>query len=118
MTATLVLSCAPINPTMSTMTDSLSTILEQLASEAGAESRKTGGSVEYTNTGNVFAVSDSGGVELRLLADIAEAARRTPDTSESARGDDWVRFTPREWDDHARDRLEAWFRVAWRFAGH
>jgi hypothetical protein len=99
------------------MTDPPSTILDELASESGAESRRAGGSVEYTNSGQVFAVSEGVGVELRLLADIAEAARRTPDTHASSRGDDWVRFTPQEWDDHARDRLEAWFRVAWRFAG-
>lgn len=91
--------------------------LKVLASEAGAESRKAGDSVEYTNEGHVFAVADSTGVELCLLGDIAEAAKRTPDTDDSTRGDDWVRFTPREWDDHSRNRLEAWFRVAWRLAG-
>ena len=29
---------------------------------------------------------------------------------------EWVRFFPSDWDDYARDRLDAWFRVAWRFA--
>ena len=56
-------------------------------------------------------------VELRLGEEIAEAAMRTPDTGPSGRGVDWIRFAPREWDEHAFDRLEAWFLVAWRFAG-
>jgi hypothetical protein len=55
-------------------------------------------------------------IELRLGAEIADAARRTPDTSASTRGDDWVRFAPSEWDEHACDRLRAWFLVAWRLA--
>ena len=56
-------------------------------------------------------------IEIRLGQEIAEAARRTPDTHPSSRGDAWVRFAPREWDEHAADRLEAWFRVAWRMTG-
>ena len=72
---------------------------------------------EYSRSGAVFAVHPSADViELRLGPDIAEAARRTPDTAASARGEDWVRFAPREWDEHAFDRLGAWFRVAWRLA--
>ncbi|MDP8904309.1 MAG: hypothetical protein M3N29_03175 [Chloroflexota bacterium] len=75
------------------------------------------GRVEYVRNGVVFAVCPStDSVELRLGAEIAEAARRTPDTSGSSRGADWVRFSPKEWDDHATDRLDAWFRVAWRYA--
>ena len=56
-------------------------------------------------------------MELRLGDEIAEAAMGTPDTGPSSRGPAWVRFSPAEWDDHAFDRLEAWFRVAWRLAG-
>ena len=57
--------------------------------------------------------------ELRLGNEITEAALRTPDTRPSTRGSAWVRFAPSDWDDMAFDRLEAWFRVAWRLAaGH
>ena len=73
---------------------------------------------EYERDGHLFAARpDEHTVELRIGAEIAEAARRTPDTTTSDRGDDWIRFAPREWDKHATDRLEAWFRVAWRAAG-
>jgi len=42
---------------------------------------------EYSRSGTVFAVHPSADViELRLGPDIAEAARRTPDTAASARG--------------------------------
>lgn len=72
---------------------------------------------EYKRNGVTFcARTDADAFELRLGPDIAEAARRTPDTQASSRGNDWVRFAPSAWDDHARDRLEAWFRVAWRSA--
>ena len=73
---------------------------------------------EYTRGEAVFAAHPAPDVvELRLGEEIADAALRTPDTSSSARGHAWVRFAPRVWDDHAQDRLEAWFRVAWRLAG-
>lgn len=74
-------------------------------------------SVEYRRSQHAFAVASGDSVDLRLGAEIAEAARRTPDAHGSSRGDDWVRFTPHVWDQHASDRLEAWFRVAWRLAG-
>jgi hypothetical protein len=74
---------------------------------------------EFARGGTTFAARPAADViELRLGPEIAEAARRTPDTHPSQRGDDWVRFAPRDWDKHAADRLEAWFRVAWRLAGH
>lgn len=73
---------------------------------------------EYMRNGVVFAGRPGPNeMEFRLGEEIGEAARRTPDTSVSTRGEAWVRFSPSEWDEHARDRLEAWFRVAWRFAG-
>ncbi|MBI3751644.1 MAG: hypothetical protein HY263_08335 [Chloroflexi bacterium] len=55
-------------------------------------------------------------MELRLDPAIARAATRTPDTAPSDRGPEWVRFAPRELDDHAVDRLEAWFAFARRRA--
>jgi hypothetical protein len=72
---------------------------------------------EYSRSGAVFAVHPSANVvELRLGPEIGEAAQRTPDTSPSSRGEAWVRFEPRAWDDHAQDRLDAWFRVACKLA--
>lgn len=72
---------------------------------------------EYARDGVAFAHRTAEEViELRLGAEIAEAAMRTPDTRPSNRGGGWIRFAPKAWDDHARDRLEAWFRVAWRLA--
>ncbi len=72
---------------------------------------------EYARGNVTFAARPADDVvELRLGDEISEAAMRTPDTGPSARGPAWVRFAPREWDDHAFDRLEAWFLVAWRFA--
>ncbi len=92
-------------------------LLDRLAAEAGEVEEMHGeGWRTYARAGTPFAAADATAIELRLGAEIAEAARRTPDTHDSERGDDWVRFAPREWDDHAGDRLEAWFRVAWRAA--
>lgn len=99
------------------MTDQLSATLEELATASGDVSvRSRGATTDYARGSRPFAVRDGDAIDLRLMAEIAEAARRTPDTHASSRGDDWVRFSPKDWDDHARDRLEAWFRVAWRFA--
>ena len=90
--------------------------LAELAAEA--EDVRTTDKHEYSRSGTVFAVNPSAGViELRLGPEIGEAAARTADTTVSTRGDAWIRFAPREWDDHARDRLDAWFRVACKLAG-
>jgi hypothetical protein len=65
-----------------------------------------------------FAVLDEAGntVDLRLDPAVARAATRTPDTVPSDHGPEWVRFAPAELDDHAVDRLEAWFAFAARHA--
>jgi hypothetical protein len=71
---------------------------------------------EYARDGVVFAVRPSAGaMDLHLGPDIAEAAMRTPHTSPSPRGEDWVRLETPDWS-AASDRLEAWYRVAWRLA--
>lgn len=95
---------------------SLEARLAELASEA--EDVRTTDKHEYSRSGTVFAVNPSAGVvELRLGPEIGEAAARTADATVSSRGEDWIRFAPRDWDDHARDRLDAWFRVASKLAG-
>jgi hypothetical protein len=48
---------------------------------------------------------------------VAAAAQRTPDTSSSTRGPDWVRFSPTDVDGHAVDRAVAWLGSAARRAG-
>ena len=63
-----------------------------------------------------FASIGPAGVELRLSPRVAAAAVATPDTEPSARGPEWVSFRPPELDEHALDRLEAWFELAWRHA--
>jgi hypothetical protein len=94
--------------------------LGSLLAEAGdvtAQGERPG-PFEYARGGVVFAAwPHSSAIELRLGDEIGEAAMRTPSTGPSARGADWITFAPPEWDQHATDRLEAWFRVAWRFAG-
>jgi hypothetical protein len=96
----------------------LAALVDELAADAGdVTPTDTPAGREYARGGTTFAVLAGAAVELRLEPDIAEAARRTPDTGTSARGEDWVRFAPPGWDKHAEDRLEAWFRVAWRSAG-
>ena len=63
-----------------------------------------------------FAVLGTSGIEIRLETAIAGAASRTPDTAPSPRGREWVRFSPRELDPHAIDRLRAWLELAHRLA--
>ena len=43
---------------------------------------------------------------------------RTPTIARdsAARGNDWISFTPKAWDDMSVDRLHAWFRVASKLA--
>ena len=70
---------------------------------------------EYSHNGTAFAHrTGEDSIDLRLGAEIGEAALRTPDTHPSSRGSDWISFTPKAWDDMSVDRLKAWFRVAWR----
>jgi hypothetical protein len=66
--------------------------------------------------GNRFAILEGDAMELHLDEPVARAATRTPDTAPSHRGLDWVRFAPAALDDHAVDRLDAWFRFAYRRA--
>ena len=65
---------------------------------------------------SVFATLDGNRAEFRLDPQVAAAALRTPDTSPSPRGADWIGFAPPVLDDHAVDRAEAWFLSAQRRA--
>jgi len=74
------------------------------------------GSTAWTRAGVRFAVLRSTSVDLRVGALIGAAAVRTPDTSASDLGPDWVSFAPSGLDPHALDRLGAWFAAACRRA--
>jgi hypothetical protein len=63
-----------------------------------------------------FATLRGDQAEFRLDPLVARAALRTPDTTPSARGPEWVAFAPGELDDAAIDRAEAWFLSAYRHA--
>jgi hypothetical protein len=98
--------------------ETLAAHLTRLAAELGEVQQTTAnGGIEYLRAGRLFAVARGERVEIRLRPDIADAARRTPDTAVSLRGDEWVDFAPESWDEGAIDRLDAWVRVAWRAAG-
>jgi hypothetical protein len=93
---------------------SLDDVIRDLVAETPDVKSRDG---EYSR-GNVvfFARPRPGAVELRLGPEIAEAAMNTPNAAVSARGPEWVLLEPKSWTD-ASDRLEAWYRVAWRLAG-
>jgi hypothetical protein len=99
-----------------------SSTLEQQVADLAADlpevATAPGGAGRSWSRGPVeFAVVGPFGVEIRLDRQVAAAAIRTPDTTISARGPDWVRFNPRELDAHALDRLGAWLELAHRRAG-
>lgn len=92
-----------------------------LAAELTAELGETtaegeGGVVSYRRAGRVFARVSADAVDVRLPADIAEAALHTPDTVALPGEPGWLRFEPRAHERHVSDRAEAWFRTAWRHA--
>jgi hypothetical protein len=102
-------SDAAASPTA--LDDVLAELLDQIADVTVQTDR------EYAHQGVVFAARPADDtVELRLGEDIVDAAMRTPDTTPSERGGEWLRFRPRELDAHAIDRLKAWFLVAYRQA--
>ena len=104
------------------MTDETAPSLEQVVAEAAAEleaveeAATPGGGVEWSIDAIVFAAVNGGRAEFRLDPMVAAAALRTPDTSPSPRGGDWVAFGPPELDRHAIDRATAWLASAWRRA--
>jgi hypothetical protein len=70
----------------------------------------------YARIGRPFALVSEAALEVRLEPFVAQAALRTPDTTPSDRGPDWVRFSPRALDRFAADRATAWIEHAWRHA--
>lgn len=92
----------------------LANALAAVAERIGVVATISGPATTWTRVDRAFATLAEGVLEVRLDGPIATAARRTPDASASPRGPEWVRFAPRELDDMALDRAEAWFEAAWR----
>ncbi len=91
--------------------------VEALAGAMPGTSRtEANGTVTWSIGGVAFATLTGDTVELRLDQPVARAATRTPDTTPSRRGQEWIRFAPSELDGPAVDRLEAWFAFARRRA--
>jgi hypothetical protein len=77
------------------------------------------GPVTYAVGGRIFARVDGRAFEAQLGPQVAAAAIRTPDVTAGALGAGWVRLEPAVIDDHAADRVVAWFELARRIAvGH
>ena len=70
----------------------------------------------YLLGGRPFASAHGLVFEAQLGPDIASAALRTPDVTSSARGVGWIRLEPAAIEDHAADRVVAWFEMARRIA--
>jgi len=75
------------------------------------------GIVSYRRGTVLFARVSADALEVRLPADIADAALRTPDTAAIPSDAGWLRFSPRGRERHVVDRATAWFQMAWRHAG-
>jgi hypothetical protein len=82
----------------------------------GVSVDRSDGNEVWTVASQPFAVLTDEAIELRMDPAVAHAATRTPDTTVSERGPEWIRFEPAELDEHATDRLEAWFAHAYRRA--
>jgi hypothetical protein len=92
--------------------------IDRLARELeGIRRRESGPAVEFVRGGIVFAVREGSGHSFRLRPEIVDAALRTPDTSASARGAEWVALATTAADAFTLDRAKAWFETAWRLAG-
>jgi len=106
---------APTNGEASPTVDGV--FAQVAATLADVTTTTTGASTELRRGAIVFAALEGEAVQLRLRPDVADAVLRTPDTSVSTRGEDWVRFAPPTLDRYAEDRLRAWLTTAWRMAG-
>ena len=96
----------------------LMVLVAEVAAELGeVTSSGDGGVVAYQVAGVVFARVSADALEVRLPADIADAALRTPDTAVIPGEPGWLRFSPQGRERHVVDRAMAWFQLAWRHAG-
>lgn len=96
-------------------------VLDAVAAEAGTTAAPSGepdNGTTWAAGGRPFATVDVTGAiaSFQLDAELAAAARRTPDTAASPLGAAWVAFAPRAIDQQAADRATAWFLAAFRRA--
>jgi hypothetical protein len=91
-------------------------LAEAAVGQAGVVTDASGPVTTWAAGPSVFATLEGDRAEFRLDPQVAAAALRTPDTSASGRGSDWIAFVPPVLDDHAVDRAEAWFLSAHRRA--
>jgi hypothetical protein len=94
----------------------IAALIEATAADLVADRQAVRGGVEWSTGGIVFAAVRTDRAEFRLARPVVAAALRTPDTTASDRGPDWVTFAPKELDGHAIDRATAWLLSAWRRA--
>jgi hypothetical protein len=95
----------------------LKELLTAAADEIGAKTERTGrDGFDFRGLHGVFASVAANGAEFALGDEIAEAALRTPATTESSRGRGWVRLEVSEPTEMDLDRARAWFLSAWRAA--
>ncbi len=93
-------------------------VLEEVADDLDeVEADEAAGGTEWRRGGRPFAAATDDAAEFLLDPFVARAALRTPDTSPSSRGPDWVRFAPPDLHEAALDRAIAWLTSAWRLAG-
>lgn len=95
----------------------LMVLVAEVAAELGeVTSSGDEGIVSYRRGAVLFARVSADALEVRLPADIADAALRTPDTAALPGGTGWLRFAPLGRERHVLDRATAWFQMAWRHA--
>jgi len=102
-------------PTDLTLAEVLTAAAEDLPDVTGAAT--VDGTTTWSRGGAPFAALTDGAAEFRLDPLVGRAALRTPDTTPSVRGADWITFAPATLDEGAVDRAEAWFLSAYRRAG-
>ncbi len=83
----------------------------------GVERGMQGGSVVYLRNGREFVSIEGTSASFLLQPEVAAAALRTPGTSPSPRGRDWVTLDLTASDRFTTDRACAWLVSAWRTAG-
>ncbi len=94
---------------------SLRSVLEgTLARLTDVERITDGDGLELRRAGRAFARLEGDAASFRLDRVLAPAALRTPDTSPSPLGPEWVLFAPSTLDGPAVDRAAAWLEAAWR----
>lgn len=94
----------------------LAVLADLVAETPGVERSTTAEAIVFSAEGRQFGAVEGDVIELRLDRAIASAALRTPDTSASERGPEWVRYQPASLEGYDLDRLEAWFGLAQRRA--